>query len=114
MINQKYFPNLLTKSRLKSVSVAVLGAELLDIATTFLGLLMFPQVTEANPLASFFGGMMGTVLFKIAVVLFVILILEKVEKWPRVVWVVPITAALAVVWNLVIILAELIVPVLAL
>ena len=97
-------------SGMKPVSMAVLCAELLDIVTTFFGLSLFPQMSEANPMASFLGGMPATILVKILVIALVILVLEKVEKWPRIVWIIPITASVAVVWNLVIILAELILP----
>jgi hypothetical protein len=54
--------------------------------------------------------MPATVLVKILVITLVVLILERVEKWPRVVWIVPIIAGVAVIWNLLIILAEVIIP----
>lgn len=97
------------KIQLKPVSWAVILAEGLDLATTFSGFFLFPQMWEANPVHGLLGGWSLTILAKITATLLVVLILEKVERWPRLVWLVPLAAGLPVIWNLASILAELLV-----
>lgn len=92
--------------QLKPVSRALLWAEILDVATTLLGLLVFPQMWEANPLLTAMGSWAPLVLVKLAAVAVVISVLERVKTWPRLVWAIPVTAALPVAWNLLCLLAE--------
>ena len=99
-------PSTHRKLQLKPISWAVLIAEALDLATTFGGFLIFPQMWEANPLPGLIGGWSMTILFKIAATLVVVAVLERVERWPRPVWIVPLAASLPVAWNLFSILAE--------
>jgi hypothetical protein len=92
--------------KLRPISQALILAETFDIFTTYLGLLLIPQLWEANPLAGILGGLFGATLFKIGVTLGAVLVLERVPRWPRLVWVIPGVAALPVFWNLANILAE--------
>jgi hypothetical protein len=95
------------KFQLKPVSWAVIMAEGLDLATTFGAFSVFPQMWEANPVHGLLGSWGLTILAKMTATLLVVIILEKVERWPRPVWLVPMTAGLPVIWNLASILAEL-------
>jgi hypothetical protein len=97
------------KFQLKPVSWAVILAEGLDLATTFGGFSLFPQMWEANPVHGLLGGWGLTILAKLIATLLVVLILERVDRWPRPVWLVPVTASLPVLWNLASILAEIMV-----
>jgi uncharacterized membrane protein len=94
--------------QLKPVSMALILAELLDVATTLVGFLFFPQIWEANPLLITFGGWMQLLLAKLVAVAFVVLILEKVKTWPRLVWIIPLVASLPALWNTFCLLAEII------
>jgi hypothetical protein len=107
MLQPESFPQPFRKIYLKPVSWAVILAEILDITTTFGGFLIYPQMWEANPLYGFLGGWGSMILAKIAATVIVVLILEKVVKWPRPVWVIPLAASLPVFWNTASILAEL-------
>ena len=98
----------LRKLSLKPISQAVLLAEGTDVLTTFSGFLVFPQMWEANPLRSALGGWIPMILVKLLATLVVVLILERVEKWPKPVWIIPIAAAIPVLWNLISMMAELI------
>jgi hypothetical protein len=98
-----------SKLHLKPVSRALLIAETLDLMTTFGGFVFFPHMWEANPLPGILGGWAPTIALKIAGTILVIMILEKVEKWPRTVWIVPLAAFIPVAWNLTSILAEVII-----
>jgi hypothetical protein len=93
--------------RLKPVSLIFIAAELLDVLTTLVGLALFPQMWESNPLPGLLGGVFPAALAKGLVVLGVVFVLEKVENWPRLVWVVPAMAFSPVLWNLFAITAEL-------
>lgn len=95
--------------RLKPVSLALILAELLDVASTFGGLSLYPQVWESNPLPGLMGGLAPVVFSKLLITVGVALVLEKVERWPGLVWAVPLAASLPVVWNLVCIAAEVLV-----
>jgi hypothetical protein len=106
MFQEKRSSSSFSCPQLKPISWAVLIAETLDLATTFGGFVFFPQMWEANPLHGVLGGWNLMILFKIAATIFVIVTLERVEKWPRPVWVVPLAASLPVLWNLLSILAE--------
>ena len=97
------------KLSLKPVSQAVLAAECLDVFTTFSGFLVFPQMWEANPLRISLGGWVPLIMVKLLATLVVVMILERIEKWPKPVWVIPLAAALPVLWNLISMLAELVV-----
>jgi hypothetical protein len=99
-------PNAIGRPGLKTISKAVIAAEILDILITFAGLILFPQMWEANFLLAIFGGWMPLVLFKALATAAVVIVLEMVDKWPRLVIVVPLTAAVPVFWNLLCILAE--------
>lgn len=109
MLRTKEYSLLQHKFQLKPVSWALILAEGLDLATTFAGFLLFPQMWEANPIQGLLGGWGLTILAKITATLLVVIILEKVERWPRAVWLIPLTAALPVMWNTFSILAELMV-----
>lgn len=100
------FTGVRTKPGLKSVSIAVITAESLDILTTFWGLILFPQMWETNQLLVQLGGWLPVILAKVMAVIVVVIVLEKVEKWSRLVWMVPLTAFSPVLWNCVCILAE--------
>jgi len=91
---------------LKPVSRVLLWAEVLDVATTVLGLLAFPQMWEANPLLTAMGSWYSLLLVKLVAVALVIWVLERVKSWPPLVWAIPITAAIPVVWNTLCLLAE--------
>jgi uncharacterized membrane protein len=92
--------------RLKPLSQVFIAAELLDILTTFAGLALYPQMWESNPLPGLLGGMFPAMLVKLCVVLGVVFVLEKVETWPRLVWIVPAMALSPVLWNVFSITAE--------
>lgn len=92
--------------RLKPISQIVILAESLDVLTTLVGISMFSSINEMNPLPGIAGGWIGTLLLKFFAVAVVVFILEKVEKWPKFVWLVPTVAILPVLWNIVIISAE--------
>lgn len=91
---------------LKEVSKALLLAQVLDITTTMGGLYLLPQLWETNPLPGLLGGWAPTILIKLVVSFFVVLVLEAVESWPLVVKIIPITAILPGVWNLFLIVFE--------
>ena len=94
------------KLELKPISKVVIVAESLDLLTTFTGLLFFPQLWETNPMLSSMGGWLPTVLAKIAATLVVVIVIERVGKWPRLIWLVPCIAAFPVLWNIINMLAE--------
>jgi hypothetical protein len=95
-----------SRLKLRPISQALILAETLDIITTYAGLVLIPQLWEANPLAGLPGGLFGATLLKIGITLGVVLVLERVPRWPRLVWIIPTVAALPVFWNLANILAE--------
>jgi hypothetical protein len=99
------------KPNLKPISKVILIAEGLDLLTTFAGLLFFPQLWESNPMLVSFGSWLPTVLAKIAATIIIVIVIERVEKWPRLVWIVPTIAVLPVFWNIVCMLAEIVVRV---
>jgi uncharacterized membrane protein len=96
----------LSNQQLKPISKVVMFAEAFDMLTTFAGCFIFPQMWEANPLKLMLGGWIPVILLKVIATLCVIVILERVEKWPRLVWVVPSLAFLPVLLNSFSILAE--------
>jgi hypothetical protein len=106
MFQQKRFSSSFGTLQLKPISWAVLIAETMDLATTLAGFVFFPQMWEANPLPGILGGWSMTIFIKVTATVLVIATLEKVERWPRPVWVVPLAASLPVMWNLMSILAE--------
>jgi hypothetical protein len=85
---------------LKTITAAFLLAQLLDIATTFIGINL-PGVIELNPAG--FG--FFTVLAKVGIMAAIGLILQM-REWSRAAWILPIVSGLPAVWNLVVILAE--------
>ena len=91
---------------LKPISKAFILAELLDILTTTLGLTILPQIQEANPLPLLMGGWAPVVLLKVAAVILVVYVLERVQSWPAFVRIIPVAAFLPVLWNIICILAE--------
>lgn len=95
-------------TQLKPISRALIYAEILDIATTMVGLLVFPQIWEANPMLVLVGGWAQLFAAKLAAVVFVVLILERVKSWPRLAWAIPTVAALPALWNTFCLLAELV------
>ena len=92
--------------KLKPVSKVFIAAEALDILTTFVGLSLQPQMWEANPVAGVLGGLVQAALFKLLVSVAVVYVIEKVDSWPRLIWVVPLMASTPVVWNLISISVE--------
>lgn len=94
------------KPALKPISIVILIAEGLDLLTTFAGLLFFPQLSETNPMVVLLGGWLPTILAKIAATIIVVLIIERVGKWPRLIWIIPSIAVLPVFWNIICMLAE--------
>jgi hypothetical protein len=106
MFQQKRFSSSFGTLQLKPISWAVLIAETMDIATTLAGFVLFPQMWEANPLPGILGGWSMTIIIKITATVIVIATLEKVERWPKPVWAIPLAASMPVIWNLMSILAE--------
>ncbi|HEX7976219.1 MAG TPA: hypothetical protein VF498_17550 [Anaerolineales bacterium] len=96
------------KPLLLSVSWALLAAEGLDMLSTFVGTTLFPQMWETNPLPAQLGGWIPTILAKVVATALVILILERIEKWPKQVWIIPWVALLPAAWNVINMFAELI------
>jgi hypothetical protein len=86
--------------QLKPVSKVFLAAEALDVLTTVAGLSLHPQMWEANPVAGFMGGILQVTLLKLLVTLAVVYVIEKVDRWPGLIWVVPLMASVPVIWNL--------------
>jgi len=95
-------------SRLKPLSKAVFLAEMLDLAMTLWAIYLMPQLWESNPMQASLGGWGQTIMVKLAATGLIVFTLERVKKWPPLVQLVPLAAALPVIWNVVIILAELI------
>ena len=93
--------------RMKPVSRAALYAQLLDLITTFVGLALFVSIYEANPMVGAWGGWRETVLLKLAATGVIVYILERVNKWPLGVWIIPLITALPVFWNLLVMAFEL-------
>jgi len=96
----------ISRLELKPISKLVIIAESLDLLTTFTGLLFFPQLWETNSMLVLLGGWLPFILVKIAATIAVVIIIERVEKWPGLVWIIPCIAALPVVWNIICMLAE--------
>lgn len=90
----------------KRISQVFITAEIMDIATTFLGLLAFPQMWEHNPLLAVLGGWLGTLAAKAAATVLVVIALERCKNLPRLAWIVPGVALAPVIWNIIGILAE--------
>jgi hypothetical protein len=100
-------PTSLSLKRLKPISRALLIAETLDVLTTFAGFYLAPQMWEANPMLAALGGWAQLLLAKVAAVLLVVFVLERVRSWPRLAWIIPLVAALPVAWNALALLVEL-------
>lgn len=95
-----------TLAQLKPVTKTFLLYEELDIFTTLSGLTFFPEIVETNPLPAVLGGMFPIILLKIAATLIIVVILERVKSWPRLIYIVPSIAALPVFWNILVIVAQ--------
>lgn len=95
-----------TLSQLKPVTKTLLLYEELDIFTTLGGLTLFPEIVETNPLPGMVGGMLPTFFLKIVATLFIVIVLERVKNWPKLIYVVPTIAALPVFWNILVILTQ--------
>lgn len=95
-----------TLSQLKPVTKTLLLYEGLDILTTLSGLTLFPEIIEANPLPGMVGGMAPTILLKVIAILFIAVVLERVQNWPKLIYLVPTIAALPVFWNILVILTQ--------
>lgn len=102
--NPERFPDFLL--RLKAVSRTLIIAEVLDVATTLLGFLFFPQIWEVNPMLEVFGGWSQLLLIKLFLTTAVVFVLERINSWPRLVWVIPLVAAIPPIWNTICLLAE--------
>jgi hypothetical protein len=83
---------------MKTISKVIIIAEGLDLLTTFVGLTFFPILRETNPLIV--NGWTTTVLTKIAATVIIVIVVERVGKWPKLIWIVPIIALLPTFWNL--------------
>lgn len=95
-----------TLTQLKPVTKTFLLYEELDIFTTLSGLTFFPEIIETNPLPGIMGGMLPIILLKIVATLFIIVILERVKNWPKLIYLVPTMAALPVFWNILVIVTQ--------
>ncbi len=95
-----------TLSQLKPVTKTLLLYEELDILTTLSGLTLFPEIIETNPLPGMVGGMLPTILLKVIATLFIAVVLERVQNWPKLIYLVPTIAALPVFWNILVILTQ--------
>lgn len=93
-------------AQLKPVTKTFLLYEELDIFTTLSGLTFFPEIVETNPLPGIMGGMLPTILLKVVATLFIIVILERVRNWPKLIYLVPTIAALPVFWNILVIVTQ--------
>jgi hypothetical protein len=98
----------LEKFSLKPVNRAFIAAEGLDLLTTFMGSFVFPQMWEANPMKLMLGGWIPLILAKIIATILVVTILQRVQKWPALVWIIPTAAFLPALWNMICILFELV------
>lgn len=96
-------------------------AEVLDLLTTMVGLLVIPGIWEANPIVGFIGGWFQTVILKSTVVILVVSVVELMRRPLKVgkitvfsgrlskaIWIIPFVAALPVLWNNLVIILELI------
>jgi uncharacterized membrane protein len=94
---------------MKNITKIVIIAEFFDFLTTLIGLNLFPM-HEVNPLFNIFGQNLTILfLFKLIMVLFVVFMLEKHEKWEsKIIWAVPITAIIPVIMNVGSIITEII------
>lgn len=81
---------------MKRETKAFIASELGDVATTLAGLTIV-GISEVNPLANLF--------IKLLAILFVSLVIEK-TNFSKAIWIVPAVAALAVIWNLTVIIFE--------
>lgn len=95
-----------TLSQLKPVTKSLLLYEELDIFTTISGLTFFPEIIETNPLPGVMGGMVPIILLKVIATLFMVIILERVKNWPKLIYLVPSIAALPVFWNILVIITQ--------
>lgn len=93
--------------KLKQITKYFLLAELLDVVTTTYGVYFIPRLWESNPLHDVLGGWAPLILIKLLVTLLIVIILESVDDWPWLVRILPLIAALPVMWNIFAILAEL-------
>ncbi len=105
--------------RLQKVSIVFIVAELLDLATTAVGLLVIPGIWEANPMVAGLGGWMQALLLKLAAVLLIVAAIEVMNrplqigsvrifsgKLPKAVWMIPVIAGLPMIWNILVIVLE--------
>ena len=105
--------------RLQSVSIVFIIAELLDLATTAVGLLVIPGIWEANPMVAGLGGWMQALLLKLAAVALIVSAIEVMNrplqlgsvrifsgKLPKAVWMIPVIAGLPMLWNILVIILE--------
>jgi len=106
---------------LHPVSKTFIFAELLDLLTTMVGLLVIPGIWEANPIVTSLGGWVQTLLFKSLAVIVVVTLIERMRrplkvgnivllsgKPPKAIWIIPIVAAIPALWNNLVIILELI------
>ena len=94
--------------RFKPVSRAAMYGQALDLITTFVGLAIFSSIWEANPAYMLLGGWGATVLLKLSATVLIVYVLESVEEWPVIVWVIPLVTSLPVFWNILVMTLELI------
>lgn len=80
---------------MKLITKLFVLAQELDILTTLYGI-YFLNCKELNPL----GLEMGLAL-KLVGVIIVCFILEKVDVWPPLIWLVPVIPFITVLWNII-------------
>lgn len=101
------------------VSILFLIAQAFDVLTTLFGLYALPQLWEANPAAIWLGSWPLVVLWKWALALTAVMIIEWMRRplclgkyqllsgnLPRAIWIIPVIAGLPAIWNLLVILLE--------
>jgi hypothetical protein len=81
---------------LKPITKLFLAGKLLDVASTVVGLSLVAGMVELNPAQSSVAPLVAG---NVAAVAVVSVTLERVRKWPKLVWIVPALVWLTVAWN---------------
>jgi hypothetical protein len=87
---------------MKPITFYFLVAQLLDLCTTGVGLLL--GLWETNPV----GINLNTIISKLLVILLGVIIFSRL-KMPKLAWIIVIISAIPVLWNLLVITCELLV-----
>lgn len=80
----------------KTVTVAFVIGQLLDVATTLMGFALIQGMAELNPISRNIPLLIAA---KIVGVVLAVYILERVKNWSKWVWIVPSIVYLVVAWN---------------